>query len=406
MSDEVHELEITDVGYGGDGVGHLEEGIAVFVPFTAVGDRVRVRLTERRKRFARGEVLKILSPGSDRTEPECKYFGRCGGCAYQHLTVEAELQLKLKQLRDLLTRIGGFQDLPEISPVVQSPQHLGYRNRLTLHPIRIESEKVHYGYVGVDGKSRVDIRECPLAMPAVSKYIMSIGRHKWARKNASRDRPKPASIRVDSRGDRQLWFGRPPANIPWPHEELDDGSVIRVPLGSFTQVNPEVGKALLAWLRKHTLDNPTDAFVDAYCGAGAFALAAAPQTKLVYGLELDQTAMQAARVNAESLELDNCVWIDGDVAAMLGGVLDGTGASGSVRLLLDPPRGGCDQAVIDLILATPPDEIVAVSCNASTLARDLAKLKDAYDLVDLALFDMFPRTAHFEAVAVLKRRQA
>lgn len=396
-------IEITDIGYGGEGVGHLDDGMALFVPFAAPGDALSVTVTSRRSRFARGVIREIHTPGPDRVEPPCPYYGTCGGCCFQHLTHEAELAAKSKQLSDLLQRVGHCETLPEIARVVRSPQLYGYRNKVTLHPLRAD-DRVRYGFVESDGKTVLPVRECKLAAEAINRLIPKISRTPWGKQNAKRERPRAVTLRMDAGGEAQLFFGRAPRRIPWLTELLAEETPVRVPLGGFFQVNPAVSPALFGWVAEQAAANVLPVLVDAYCGVGCFALACAPYAERVYGIETDSDSVEAAHHNAGALRLPQCTFIAGVVEQNLHQVLDAAGDGSGVRVLLDPPRTGCHADVIARIRQFRPAELVYVSCNPATLARDVERLGEEYGIVSLALFDMFPRTAHFESVVVLRRR--
>jgi tRNA/tmRNA/rRNA uracil-C5-methylase (TrmA/RlmC/RlmD family) len=395
-------VTIDDIAYGGDGVGRLDDGVAVFVPFTAVGDVVDIELVEQRKRFARGRVVDIITPGPGRSEAECQVYGTCGGCRYQHLDADTEHAAKLGQLSQQLRRLGGLDELPEINPIVRSPQRLGYRNKISLKPIRGE-DRVGYGYSTGVRREMVEVRECPLAHEKLNALLPKVPRTKWGKQNAKRKAPRPLTLRIDSNDDTHFFFGYAPRNIPWIHQDAPQ-MPMRVPLGGFAQVNSAVAGELVSWAADQMQQRPCDVLVDAYCGAGAFAIAGAAHSSRVYGLEIETDGIRAAIYNAESNGFENCIFYEADVGESLHQVLDTIGDDESARLLLDPPRDGCAPVVVDQILAMPPQEIIYISCNVATMARDIRKLTDTYQVTQVGYFDMFPCTAHFESVAVLQRK--
>ncbi len=169
-------LRIEDIAFGGDGVGRLEDFV-VFVPFVAPGETVEVELTEVKKRFARGRLLKVLEPSPERVTPPCPYYGQCGGCQYQHLAYPAQLRLKHKQISDQFQRIGGFRGTL-IDPVVPCPQPYGYRNRIM---IRSQWDKykqgLNIGFIRADNRLVVDIEACKIAEPALNRQITEARRN-------------------------------------------------------------------------------------------------------------------------------------------------------------------------------------------------------------------------------------
>ncbi|MFQ3671647.1 MAG: TRAM domain-containing protein, partial [Verrucomicrobiia bacterium] len=161
LGEEV-EVRIEDVAFGGDGVGRVN-GMVVFAPFTAVGDRVTVKVIKTGKRFVRGLPMGCAEEGPGRVVPECPYYGACGGCQYQHVDYPTELAAKTKQLRDVLERIGGVGEV-RLGPVVASPEVYGYRNRITVH-----RQEGRLGFWAIDGKTVVDVERCALASEAVNE---------------------------------------------------------------------------------------------------------------------------------------------------------------------------------------------------------------------------------------------
>src|SRR6185295_15689606 len=166
-------LGISDIAFGGEGVGRIDE-LVVFVPFVAVGETVEAEITEVKKRFARGKLLRVLTPSPDRVQPGCRYFGDCGGCQYQHLSYPAQLKLKHKQVCDHFQRIGGF-DASLIAAIVPCPQPYGYRNRIM---IRSQWDKfkqgLNIGFIRAHNRLVVDIEECSIAEPALNREIKNV----------------------------------------------------------------------------------------------------------------------------------------------------------------------------------------------------------------------------------------
>lgn len=397
-------VTITDLAYGGDGVGHLPDGMAVFVPFTAIGDEVEIEITERQRRFAGARVVQLIKPSPDRVEPECPYYGDCGGCCFQHLSAAAEVQVKLRQVQQMLGRVGKIKDAPLPELIAASPKRSGYRNKITLHPMRGNDGHIHYGFMRFKSRDVVAIRQCLLAADSLNNLIRPAARSRLGRKNETALHPRPLTLRVDAEERTEFFFGRAPRRIPWMRERLDPETLHRVPLGGFSQVNPQVSSALISWLREQIRREPLELLVDAYCGSGAFALAGASFVPRVFGIEQHADSILAAIHNAEQLALKNLTFIAGDVEEHLYQPLDTLAHGERARVLLDPPRGGCRPPVIKQLLQARPAQIFYISCDPATLARDLARLQPAYQLREVVCFDMFPMTAHIESVAILDCR--
>jgi len=342
-------LKIEDVGFGGNGVGR-SEGKVFFVPFTIDGEEVSVRITKQKKNFAEAQLLSVDIPSSFRREPGCPYFGRCGGCSYQHIEYDRQLEIKARQVEQTLKRVGRLNDVP-MHPIIAAPNEYGYRNRIRIHV----SDGVA-GFFAVNRLELVDIEFCSIASDAVNESLTEL------RSRVLRD------------GDYTL------------AERRQD---------FFEQTHDAMAELMLAEVEK-TVRKGQSLLVDAYCGAGLFAKHLAGIFKQVIGIEENQFAVQKAQQTAGANER----YYAGDVAAHLSSVLKEADAS-TTTLLLDPPAIGISPAVADSILASHPSEILYVSCNPATLARDLALLSSRYRIESVTPLDMFPQTAGIEVVVHL-----
>ena len=349
MTDTV-ELTITDVAFGGAGVAR-HEGKVCFVPFAAPGDKVRVKLSRSRKKFAEGQIIEILAPSPERVRPKCEYFARCGGCAYQHIDYARQLELKHRQVEQTLRRVGRFADVP-MRPIIPSPEQYEYRNRIRVH--------VHMGQAGFfahRSHELVPIKRCEIAQPAVNDALHDL------RRTSVRD------------GDYTLLAGQ--------RGEF------------FEQTNDAVAAELLA-LVESTVRRDQHLLIDAFCGAGFFAHKLAPLFKDVIGIEENEHAVALARRRAGANER----YIAGDVAEYLAQLID-SHDMGKATVILDPPATGLAPRIVDVLAASAAPELLYVSCNPATLARDLAGLSTRFRLASVTPLDMFPQTAEIETLAVL-----
>lgn len=353
---EEREVEIDDVAFGGRGVARVA-GKAVFVPYVIDGERVRARIVRDKKRLAEAELCEVLRPSPWRVAPPCPYFGRCGGCAYQHVDYPHQLAIKARQVAATLQRLGHLGDPPVVAPVA-SPAPYGYRNR-----IRVHAAGGVIGFYAADGRTLLDIERCALAAPEVNAALARLR----------------ASTRV-RRGDYTLSApGRP---------------------GFFEQTNDGAARQLLAAVATMLPERP-DLLVDAYCGAGFFGRAFAGRAAAVVGIEANGQAVARARKLAGPGET-YCV---GEVGDLLGEVLGG-GAAATTAVIVDPPAGGLAARVSDLLLGFGPATAVYVACDPGTLARDLARLAAGYEVAAVVPVDMFPQTAEIEvAVKLVHRRR-
>lgn len=408
----ISKLEIFEIVFGGDGVARLEDGAIIFVPFSAVGDILTVEITDARKNFYKGWIVSIDKPGPGRAEPICPNFGRCGGCAYQHLDYSAELQAKALQFASVMKRIGHFDDFPQIEKFVNSPQRTGYRNKLRLEPILASRKKeqkgkrppsISYGFCERDNRTFFQVSKCPLAKDELNAAIKEHLKCAYAVQNARRDTPYPMTLRIDSTGKCASYFGRASANLPW-FKEMLLGNEVRVPVGSFWQVNSAVAGELLLTIRQWLQEVQASTLIDAYAGVGTFSLALGDMFQFRIVIESDEQAIAASKHNHEQRGLDGD-FIAGTTEDALGNALQKVKNSDAV-VVLDPPRTGCLPKVISTLLAMKPATLIYVSCNPSTLARDLKLLCEngTYHPVRCAAFDMFPSTAHFESAVLLQTK--
>jgi 23S rRNA (uracil1939-C5)-methyltransferase len=362
------DLTIHDVVFGGKGVAR-DGGKAAFVPFTIDRERVSARIVREKKQFAEAELAEVLEASAHRVEPPCPYFGRCGGCSYQHISYEHQLELKARQVDQAMRRIARFAE-PPVRPIVPSALPYAYRNRITVH--------VQDGIVGFfrrDVHNLMDIAQCPISMPEVNDALA------------------------------QLRASRPADG----HYTLRAHSGPRV----FAQTNDAVADAMADFILS-ILSDGQQLLIDAFCGAGFFAKRLAPKFERLIGIDWDRFAIDAARKNARPNE----TYIAGDVAVELAKASRSGGLqtaeekqrrSGERRslgpscLIIDPPATGLSAEMRSAVIEAAPTILIYVSCNPPTLGRDLAELQSRFSVVSITPFDMFPQTAEIEVVVVLKR---
>ena len=399
-------VRITDVAYGGDGAARLEDGRICFIPFVGMNELVRVRIIKESKKFCRGEVAEVIEPSESRVEAPCPHYEVCGGCNYQHLAYEAQVELKEAQFRQVVRRIGGLDISDDAVEVVASERAYKYRNRVTLAPQRRSddedrTEELSYGFVARDKRTIIPIKECLLAREQVNEMIPKLNKTRWGRKNMSRDKPKKATLRYASGNDEGLiYYGLAPEGMPW-RREISGGKDFSIPTGSFSQVNHEVAEKLQEMCA--SIVNGLDEckfVIDAFCGAGFLSMGMRGVD--VIGLEIDAHGAEAANYNASERGLESHKYIRGDVDRMLkqrlGKRVDET------LLLLDPPRSGCGEGTMKAIAKKLPRWVLYVSCDPATLGRDLKNLVGfGYEKRKLAMLDMFPQTSHFESLILLER---
>ena len=448
--DQCVELSITGLAAGGEGLGrHL--GMAVFIPGTAPGDRVRAQLTRVTRTWARGNLLDVLEPGADRMRPVCPLFGRCGGCQIQHLSPAAQLMFKRQVVADALARIGGFGDVP-VADCLPSPASWGYRNKAQFPTAMVQTGRERRLAAGIYAQgthSLVEVSDCPIQHPinnrilretvavanefGLTAYAEDAGtgtlRHILARVGfrtgeamlvlVTREEELPRSRAIARELRRRVPELTGIAQNVNPRRTnvilgertrvLTGKSAIGDRLGhfrftlspaSFFQVNPAQAEAMCRLVAERAVSEPGGMVLEVYAGIGTISLFLAERAEVVMGVESSPQAVQDARRNAEMNRVGNARFLAGGAER----VLPELGRSGlrPDAVVLDPPRKGCSPQVLEAVACLRPRRVVYVSCDPATLARDLAILSiRGYRTQEVVPLDMFPQTAHVEAVATL-----
>ncbi len=417
-------VTIRGLGASGDGVASLPDGRAVFIPRTAVGDTVSVVLEQNRPRWARARVVDVLEPSVDRRSAPCTHYDRCGGCQLQHLSYDAQLAAKSTRITDALARIGGLS--AEVEHVLPSPQELAYRSRARFQLVRGREGKVFAGFHRLSRPGTiVEIGDdCLVVDPAIRAAWASL-RGAWGEEahllprgpalelllrsfaggvgltviGGTRWREAEALLEGAS-GIRSIWWVPErtaevkhvagDVSIPdtWNGEHLEMGG------SGFLQANREGATALWDLLTREVGPPAGRHFVDAYCGVGVYGRLLARHGATVSGIELDAHAATTARNGAP----DGLTVRVGRVEDLLGRLLPAD------CVIANPPRQGMHAKAVQALCSTPPAQLIYVSCDPATLARDLAKMADTFEITRLQAIDLFPQTAHVETVVTAVRR--
>jgi 23S rRNA (uracil1939-C5)-methyltransferase len=398
---ETIQVDIHEVTYPGRGVGRMEDGRVIFVDGALPGETVEVAPTRERKRFVEGRLISVVTPSEARITPSCPLAakGTCPGCSYQHVTYEGELQIKSDQLKSLLTRLGHIEE-PVIEPAVGSPKSMGYRNKIALHTGRKKGGRA-LGYLGHNNRTIVNVTACPLAAEPIQKLLDKM------REEATWLRSLPRDTRVTFRctpKNGAMWWSAQAPNQGGPRKLTEESwfGDLSVPRHAFYQVNPALADLLIETVSKTIAELKPDRVIDAFCGVGIFAMAAAKAgVKEVCGFDTHPDGVGCARANANKLGLKGCSFFTAPAAEFFSRLKPAE----NTTLILDPPRAGLDPKVIDQICELNPEHILYISCAPDTLARDLRTLreKSGYNLVHAQVFDMFARTASFESLSLLSR---
>jgi len=368
---KIVKMKIDNIAFGGEGVGRVE-GFVVFVPLVIEGEVVEAKIIEVKKSFARGELVKIINPSPIRINAECKYFGNCGGCQYQHIQYEDQLKIKQQQIIELFKRIGGFSE-DKVAPVIACPQTFNYRNRILVRSQwNGKAKKLLVGFRKRNSHWVVEINDCKIAEPALNKQIPEV------RANP----PKRGGIKINLRVAPEDWS---------------------VPDHSFFQTNFFILPEMVNKVRKIFQSNNSEYLVDTYCGVGFFAIELANLAKKFVGVESDKLAIKAAQENSIKFGAENGEFIEGRTEDLLPELLEKFSPN-KTSVILDPPRKGCAPSAIEQLRKVKPSQIIYISCHPATLARDLNILcaDGVYRLEHVYPIDMFPHTQHIECITDLR----
>lgn len=389
---ELLEVEVERILPGGLGLAHLE-GKTVLVALAAPGDRARVRVRQKKGRTLFASIEEILVPGRARVTPPCPYFGRCGGCDFQQLTYEAQLEAKVGIIRDCLRRFAHIEAPPEIL-ITPSPYIWHYRSRAQW---QYDPVRKHLGYFERGTHNVCDVVECPVVIDPLQKRLTEL---RVAMSEGAL--PDGASEFEAVAGDAGVAL-TPSLNAEHAREQRRTiaGEDYRFDAGCFFQIN----HALLEPLVLEALsgiDTAGDLALDLYSGVGLFTLPLARRFKTVVAVEANTRACEYARRNLSDAGLTNTRVEESSVGAWM---QKNASQLATVDLvLLDPPRAGAEAETINAIVALRPAHISYISCDPATLARDLSHLLAAgYSLASIRAFDLFPQTHHVETVVHLSK---
>lgn len=390
------ELVIERLVAGGDGLARVD-GRVVFVPKTAPGDRVRARVEHVAKSHVRAQLVEVLIPSSDRRTPRCRHAGECGGCPWQHVSAAAQRNAKAEIVRAALERIGGIAWTDPIE--VLFSDEFEYRSRAEVRLARDASGERHVGYLRAASDELCAIEECPVLVPALQAELAVLALQKD-------DLPKRATRAHLAAGDTETV--RSLANFE-DHPLGPEDARARV-TQTIHGLEFEFGARSFFQGNRRLIDTLVDEAIgdergrvalDLYSGAGLFTLPLARRFGTVMAIEEDSGAVELGSLNQRRNEIINASFVCSDVAAWF----DRVPLEFEPELvLLDPPRRGAGERVVEGVLALAPKTIRYVACDPATQARDLRGfIAGGYTLESILAIDLYPQTAHIETVAVLRR---
>ena len=413
--DEIYETTITGLENEGSGVAKIN-GMIVFIPKALIGEKVRVRILEIKKNFARGKIVEILEKSSKRTESLCPYYEECGGCNLRHQTSAENLKFKKEKVEVALQKIGKLD--VEVDDIVPSFKENNYRNKVSF---KVENSRI--GFYGEGTYQLIDIDNCMLAENDInnalvvirdylSKYENEIKTITIKYGNASSD----LLIDIYSTSDKDIdildYLDDNIRNLKTVIfndqvvygngyiKQVSNGLMFNCSSKSFFQVNTNQAEKLYDAAVKLAKISDKDVVLDLYCGTGTITSIIAGYAKKVIGIEIVEDAIIDAKYNLQMNNISNVKFICGDSAKEIIKIKDNIDI-----IFVDPPRKGVDRTAIAVMKKIYPKKIIYISCNPVTMARDLSYLTDLYDVKKVVPFDMFPNTSHVECITLLEKKK-
>lgn len=446
-------LDIVSQGYEGEGIAKINDTFPIFIEGALKGERVNVRIVKSKKSFAYGKLLEVIEPSLERCEAKCSIHKRCGGCKLQYSTYKEQLNFKFERVKDCITKIGKLDE-----SIVQFPLGMDepwrYRNKVQL-PIGMVNGELKIGFFAPRSHEIIDMETC-LIQDEIADKVVGITRT-WIKKNNI----KPYNIdgKYDETGilrhimirrgfttnevmvvlvtngsklpNKDEFISLITENIPgiksivqninskptnvilgqecitlWGESTISDyiGEFkFNISPLSFFQVNPVQTEVLYNKALEYAGLTGDETVFDAYCGTGTITLFLSQKAKKVYGVEIIPQAIENANINAKENNVNNVEFFVGESEVVIPDLIN-KGIKADV-VVVDPPRKGCDVKLLNAITNIDAKKIVYVSCDPSTLARDLAILEgNGYKTVRVQPVDMFPHTAHIETCVLLQRR--
>ncbi len=443
-------VEAVDLSVNGEGIGRYL-GYTLFVPGMLPGEEAHVKVLKTGKSFGFGKVEKLVKASPERVEPLCPVFGKCGGCSLQHLSYEGQLSYKRSKVQAAMERIGGFEGL-DVLPAIGASDPWHYRNKVQ-YPVREEHGELKIGYYAKNSHRIVETPVCYIQsrdnetiVGVVRRWMERHGiagynellhkgvvRHLLIRRSGLHrsyhvtlvcrkekvpfidelihafehlDSVKVTGLCVNVNKEKTNVILGEKTVCVWGEPDFEDaiGDVkFRISPQSFYQVNPEQTLKLYEKAVEYAALGSDDTVVEAYCGIGTITLFLAQKAKSVVGVEIVEKAVEDARKNAELNGMENVAFYAGEAETVIPELYESEGLKADV-VVVDPPRKGCEEALLDTIVAMAPKRLVYVSCDPATLARDCKYLAEiGFSVVEVQPVDMFPMTGHVETVVRLVR---
>ena len=444
-------LEIEDCGIDGEGIGKAD-GFTVFVKDAVIGDTVTAKIIKEKKNYGYGRLMEVLKPSPYRVEPKCEFARQCGGCQLQALSYDQQLVFKTNKVKGHLERIGGFTDIP-MEPIIGMDELFHYRNKAQFPVGRNKEGKIVTGFYAGRTHNIIENRDCALGVAenkevldrvithmekyGIEPYNEATGkglvRHVLIRYgyftkevmvclilNGNKipkeeqlvkslcEIPGMTSITINVNKKRSNVILGEEIRLLWGQEYITDriGDIsYQISPLSFYQVNPMQTQKLYAKALEYADLHGQETVWDLYCGIGTISLFLAQKAKFVRGVEIVPAAIENAKENAKLNGLENTEFFVGKAEEVLPREYKKNGVYADV-IVVDPPRKGCDETLLETMIEMNPERIVYVSCDSATLARDLKYLCErGYELRKVCPVDQFGMTVHVETVVLLSHKK-
>jgi len=447
-------LDIISIGYEGEGIAKIE-GYPIFIEGAILGEKVKVLIVKVKKNYAYGKLIEVIEPSLERIEPKCSIYKRCGGCTVQHMSYKKQLDYKFERVKDCITKIGGLsEDLVKYPIGMNNPER--YRNKVQL-PVGMVKGELNIGFYAKRSHNIIDLDTC-LIQDKVADRVTNLARQWMLKYNI-----QPASIdgvfnkkglirhimirkgfttnevmvvlvstkekvpyinefineivdKIDGIKSIVLNVNKENTNVIlgqecitlWGEDTITDyidNFKFNISPLSFFQVNPVQTEKLYSKALEYAGLTGEETVFDAYCGTGTITLFLSQKAKKVYGVEIIEPAIINARENARINNIENAEFFVGKSEEVIPELIE-KGIVPEV-IVVDPPRKGCDIKLLEAIGKAKPNKVVYVSCDPSTLARDLKILEEqGYKTKEVQPVDMFPMTSHIENVTLLVKEQS
>ena len=444
---EIKELKVEDLAHGGDGVAKTKEGMAVFVPLTIPGDLIKAKITKIKKNYAFASLIEIIEAGKGRKKPPCPVYNDCGGCQLQHLEYERELKLKNNNLQQIIKRIAGINEYKK-NEVLAAEDDFRYRNKAQFPLTLNEEGKITAGFYKRGSHEVVPYHDCLIQHPLINRILkitlkelnkrdLSVynetemegllrhlvirvgvctnqaliifvtngkefsGKEEIAEKIMQAIPELKGVIQNINSKNTNVIFGKKDIIIRGDSyiKEYINKTAYLISARSFFQVNTLQAEKIYNKVLEFLGEKDDQNIIDAFSGTGSIALYIAEKAEKIFAVESLKSAVEDGQKNAELNKIKNIKFINGLVEKELTKILTEEKID---TIIFDPPRKGLDEKTIDLLNNLEIKKIIYISCNPATQARDLKKLKEKYELIEIQGVDMFPQTYHIESAALLK----